>query len=147
MVSDNEHVVSPQIVSYIKKITLLDVSKITEFNIGVLMTMKWLHQKCHCWVVRMKKSPRWSVLNINITIKKIIRKLEKTYLPICRRQEIQVSKAQYLKPGKSDERQISQITHQKLCQKAAYILSIPTDSRSMTPHVHGSSTIQCCNFC
>ena len=37
------------------------------------------------------------VLNINITIKKIIRKLEKTYLPICRRQEIQVSRALYLK--------------------------------------------------
>ena len=41
------------------------------------MTMKWLHQRFQCWVVRMKKSPRWSVLNINITIKKIIRKLEK----------------------------------------------------------------------
>ena len=29
--------------------------------------------------------------------KKIFRKLEKTYLPICRRQEIQVSRALYLK--------------------------------------------------
>ena len=38
-----------------------------------------------------------SELNINITIKKIIRKLEKTYLPISRRQEIQVSRALYLK--------------------------------------------------
>ena len=44
----------------------------------------------------MKKSQRWSVLNINITIKKIIRKLEKTYLEICRRQEIQVSKSSVL---------------------------------------------------
>ena len=34
---------------------------------------------------------------LNITIKKIITKLEKTYLAICRRQEIQVSRALYLK--------------------------------------------------
>ena len=97
VVSDNEPVVSPQMVSYIKKSTLLNVSKITKFSIRVLRTMKWLHQRFQCWVVRMKKSPRWSVLNINITIKKIIRKLENTYLPICRRQEIQVSRALYLK--------------------------------------------------
>ena len=34
----------------------------------------------------MKKLLRWSVLN-NIMIKKIVRKLEKTYLPICRMQD------------------------------------------------------------
>ena len=39
------------------------------------MTTEWLHKRFQSWVVGMKKSPRWSVLNIYITIKKIIRKL------------------------------------------------------------------------
>ena len=70
------------------------------------MTMKWLHQRFQCWVVRMKKSPRWSVLNINITIKKFIRKLEKTYLPICRRQEISSFQSSVLEELNTVARQV-----------------------------------------
>ena len=69
--SDNEPVVSPQMVSCIKIYTTKCI------NIRVLMTMKWLHQRFQCWVVGIKKLLRWSVLNINITFKKSIRKLEK----------------------------------------------------------------------
>ena len=59
----------PYKLSVISKITLLNVSKITKFNIRVLITTKWLHQRFRCWIVGKKKSPKWSVLNINITKK------------------------------------------------------------------------------
>ena len=45
---------------------------ITKFNIMVFITTKWLHQRFQCWVVEMKKLSRWSILNIYITIKKVL---------------------------------------------------------------------------
>ena len=92
--SDNETVFSPQMVSYIKQFILsnnntidyqgVDDNYVATSEISVLGSGD-------------ENIAEMVSLKHKYYSKKIFRKLEKTYLPICRRQEIQVSGALYLK--------------------------------------------------
>ena len=94
VVSDNVPVVSPQMVSYIKNYITRNASKnnnIQYYGIDDKEVATSEISVLGCGDEEIAE------MVCTKTIKKFIRKLEKTYLPICRRQDIQVSRALYLK--------------------------------------------------